>query len=107
MRAFEIFIPLTLGMQVFWVVMLSGRVVDFRGLCGNVTHTSSGVVLPWNPTLKMKAVGFIFKTSAIFNPAFQRNNPQDANLQPTKLHDLKSQKTVILPLINLGINCIL
>jgi len=32
MRTFEILISLMLGVQVFWVVMLSGKVVDFGDL---------------------------------------------------------------------------
>ena len=64
----------------------------FQKFWGNVPHASSGVAVSLNSTMKIKAVGFLFKTSVIISPASQRNKAQDVNLQATKLHDLKSQK---------------
>jgi len=93
MSTYEIFIPLKLGMQIFWVVMLNGRFVDFKDFWGNDPYASSSVAVSWIPTLQMKALGFLFKTSAILNPASHHNNAQDVKLQPTKLQNLKSQKS--------------
>jgi hypothetical protein len=46
---------------------------------------------------------FHLKTTVIINHASQRNNTQDVNLQATILKDLKSQKAVMLTLVNLGL----
>jgi hypothetical protein len=91
-----------LGVQVFWVVKLNDRVVDFVGFDAMYSMRPLGVAVSWNSTLKLKTVGFLFKTPVIINPASHLNNTQDVNLQATKLHDLKSQKAVILTLISLG-----